>query len=564
MDAADRFDVVVVGSGFGGAVTACRLAEAGRRVLVLERGRPWAPGSFPRTPHDFQKAFWDPVAGRHGLFDVWAFHGLNAVTASGLGGGSLIYANVMLRKPAEGFADAGGGAGPWPLTREDLDPHYDRVAAVQQPVPYPLEHPAYAATGKATALAEAAAAMGLEACRPPLAVRFAATEGGEPRPRAPIHEPLPNLHGVPRSTCRLCGECDIGCNDGAKQTLDLTYLTRAQAAGAQLRTLCDAQTLEPGDDGGWRVGYRQHVGALDGVPAGLRDPQADPRRVVAARHVVLAAGTMGTVRLLLRNRTVLPHLSPAVGHRVSGNGDQLGFVRGARRGGPGDEERPWRYLDPSHGPVITTSVRVPAERSSCGREHYVQDGGAPAFTEWLWHALEVPEAVWGERHQLTRRLRDRMSGHHDANLSDELARLLGSGHMSAAMMPLLGMGLDVADGRLYLDQDGRLELEWEDEQADGHYAALAASSQALAAAMGATWSRAPARHLTTVHPVGGCAMAEDPAHGVVDPGGNVWGHPGLHVADGSVLPGPVGPNPSFTIAAVADRFADAMLQDGRA
>ncbi len=559
-DAEQRFDVVVVGSGFGGGVTAWRLAEAGWRVLVLERGRPWPPGSFPRTPRDFQHAFWDPAAGLHGLVDIWSFSGMNVVTASGLGGGSLIYSNVMLRKPADTFQDT--EAERWPVTRADLDPHYDAVEAVLAPQAYPLAHPAYASTGKAVALVDAARSAGLEAVQPPLAVLFAAQDGGEPVPRAPVAEAVPNLHGVPRSTCRLCGECNIGCNDGAKQTVDLTFLSRALAAGAQIRTLCEARTLAA-VEGGWEVGYRQHVDAAEGVQYRLADPSPEPARTVRAAHVVLAAGTVGSTRLLLRNRVALPQLSAAVGRRVSGNGDMLGFVRNAREGHARDEQRPWRYLDPSHGPVITTSVHVPADRSLSGREHYVQDAGAPAFTEWLWQMLELPEDLWSARHMGLRRLREKLTGHRDENLSAELSTLLGSGRMSAAMMPLLGMGRDVADGRLHLDADGELDLAWDDAASQPHYRALAASCAQLARGMGAQWTQARSAHLTTVHAVGGAAMATSPADGVVDAYGNVHGHPGLHVADGSVMPGPVGPNPSLTIAALADRFAGAMIAAGR-
>ena len=128
--AAEHFDAVVVGSGFGGSVAAYRLAEAGKRVLVLERGKAYPPGSFPRRPHEVRQAFWDPSEGHHGQFDVWDFKGIGALVGSGLGGGSLIYANVLLRKPEGWFSDVDPTTGrdtPWPVTRAELEPHYDRV-----------------------------------------------------------------------------------------------------------------------------------------------------------------------------------------------------------------------------------------------------------------------------------------------------------------------------------------------------------------------------------------------------------------------------------------------------
>jgi cholesterol oxidase len=140
------FDAVVVGSGFGGAVMAYRLAEAGLRVCVLERGRAYPPGSFPRTPLGMRDNRWVPDEGRFGLFDYWKFREFDALVASGLGGGSLIYANVLMRKDEHWFVKediTSGGYEYWPVTRAELDPHYDRVEAMLRPQPYPLDHAPY-------------------------------------------------------------------------------------------------------------------------------------------------------------------------------------------------------------------------------------------------------------------------------------------------------------------------------------------------------------------------------------------------------------------------------------
>jgi len=509
---AEHFDVVVVGSGFGGAVVACRLAQAGASVLVLERGQPWPPGSFPRTPRQWRGALWAPRQGSHGLFEYHHFRGLDSLTASGVGGGSLIYANVMLRKDPSTFAADG-----LPIEPGELDEHYDAVAQMQGAERYPWAD----RTPKTRALLDAAARAGLEAECPPLAVAFGS------RPGDPFADD--NLHGAARETCRLCGGCDVGCQYGAKHTVDFTYLSAAVRAGAAVRSCCEAHTLLR-EGGGWRVRYRQHVAARAGHPEHLLDAVAAPEREVRADRVVAAAGTFGSTGLLLRNRASLPGLSRRLGRGFSGNGDLLLFLRGADR-----------YLDPATGPVITASVTVPDARSPSGRGFLVQDAGAPAFSEWLWQGLELPGDLW-------RALRRRAP-----------AEAFGTARASAAMMPLLGMGRDVPGGRMELRGD-RLVLTWRGTASRRYFEGLEATARRLGDALGARVFRlgGPLARLVSVHPLGGCAMGRSSEDGVVDSHGRVFGCDGLYVADGSILPGPVGVNPSMTIAALAERIAEGM------
>ena len=231
------FDAIVIGSGFGGSVTAFRLAEAGLRVCLLERGKPFPPGSFPRSPHDTAANFWNPDHGHYGMFDIWSFSRLEAVVSSGLGGGSLIYANVLLRMPEKWFVNERSVelavTEGWPVTRSDLDPHYDRVEKMIGTQTYPINQSPYRDTPKTIAMLEAAERLSLDYALEP-----------ELPPGRDVRQPRPasgpglanrrgenNLHKSPRYTCRLVGECDIGCNFGSKNSLDFTYPGSLEEAG---------------------------------------------------------------------------------------------------------------------------------------------------------------------------------------------------------------------------------------------------------------------------------------------------------------------------------------------
>jgi cholesterol oxidase len=563
MSVPEHFDCIVVGSGFGGSVTAQRLAQAGRRVLVLERGKAYPPGSFARSPVGFKSALWDPSEGLHGLFDLWSFSGLDALVSSGLGGGSLIYANVLLRKDEKWFVgpdNPGPGGESWPLTRADLEIHYDRVERMMGVQTYPLDHAPYDRTPKTLALKAAAEERGMDWFLPPLAVTFG-NPGENPVPGEPITEERPNLHGRTRQTCRLVGECDIGCNYGAKNTLDYTYLTAAWQDGAEIRTRCEVRELEPREDSGWSVSYIEHREEREGKATKTRGL---PRVTVTGDDVVLAAGTLGSTYLLLRNRGALPGLSPRLGEGFTGNGDLLTFAKRCTETGI-DGKRAPRRIDPALGPVITSAIRVPDELDGTGsrrRGFYVEDAGYPEFVSWMLQLADAPNALARALPVLTHLVKTRV-GQGNENISAEVSRLLGDCHLSSGALPLLIMGRDVPDGLMTLDGD-RLEVDWRKDRGSRQYFdAARAEARELADVLGGDFLDNPLWLLSrviTVHPLGGCRMGRSDAEGVVDPYGRVFNLPGLHVADGAVMPGPVGPNPSLTIAALADRCADAMLE----
>ena len=234
------------------------------------------------------------------MFDVWRFSGCDSVVSSGLGGGSLIYANVLLRKDEHWFVQDDplphGRFESWPVTRADLDPHYDEVERMLGATPYPLDVAPYAATRKTRAMQDAAAELGLPWQLPPLAVSFAPAPGAAPGPGLPIVDPAyGNLHGRQRTTCRLCGECDIGCNIGAKNSLDYNYLSAARHHGADLRTGHEVRAIRPRPASGYEVDYIRHDPADEGGPRGAAAAVRDDRLRAAGagrgdlRHVLPAA-----------------------------------------------------------------------------------------------------------------------------------------------------------------------------------------------------------------------------------------------------------------------------------
>lgn len=555
----EHVDAVVVGSGFGGSVAAFRLAEAGRSTVVLERGRPYPPGSFPRTPQEMGRAFWDPSEGLYGLFDVWTFRGLESVVSSGLGGGSLIYANVLLRKDERWFVTEdplpGNGYETWPVTRADLDSHYDRVEEMLGAARFPAQREPYGQTRKTVALREAADRLGVAHQYPPLAVSFSPRPGAEPGLALPIVEPAyGNLHDVPRRTCRLCGECDIGCNDGAKNSLDHTYLSAARHHGADIRTRCEVREIRPRSGGGYEVRYVVHDPALEGRRT---NTASLPLRVITCDRLVLGAGTYGTTYLLLRNREHFGGFGPALGSRFSGNGDLLGLLRP-------DRDTESRAFVGSHGPVITTALRVGDEHDGdgCrGRGFYIQDGGYPGFVDWMVETSRVAGVSRRALRFAARWLIGRLTDSPRSGLSAEMARLLGDGRLSAASLPLLGMGRDVPDGVMRL-RGKYLDVRWTTRTSIEYFDGVRATMRELAQVLGARYADNPTwwlRRVITVHPLGGAPMGRHPGEGVCDSYGEVFGHPGLYVLDASAMPGPVGANPSLTIAALADRAADRLL-----
>jgi len=497
----EHFDAVVVGSGFGGSVTAYRLAEAGHSVCLLERGKPFPPNSFPRSPLGMKHQFWDPSEGLHGMFNLWSFDNIDAIVASGLGGGSLIYANVLLRKDEDWFVREEKGKGSWkdgyeywPVTRADLDPHYDRVERMMNVQKYPLDQDPYDKTLKTLAFRDAAQKLGLDWRLVNLAVTFA-NDGDPAMVGEPIKEDRPNIHGRTRLTCKLTGECDLGCNHGSKNSLDFTYITAAWHAGADIRTRHEVRSFAPREGGGYSIEYVVHDAASEGTKT---DTAKLDRHTITCDRLILGAGTLGTTYLLLKNRAAFPGLSPMLGTRFGGNGDLLTFARNCMTEVNGRKVP--HVMDSAHAPVITSAIRVPDEiEGGEGRGFYLEDAGQPEFVSWMLQFVDTPSSLLEQRRSLPGVLRGLFT-HEDSDVGAEIADLLGECSESSGFLPLLGMGRDVPRASCRC-----ATAAW--RSTGGRTAAPRSSSSACATSPGTSPRRSAERFSTTRS---GCSAGSSP------------------------------------------------------
>jgi cholesterol oxidase len=565
----ESFDAVIIGSGFGGAVMAYRMSEAGLKVLVLERGKSYPPNSFARGPREIAENFWDPSQGRYGLFNMWSFRKSGAIISSGLGGGSLVYANVLIRKPEKWFVyedPAGGGYRPWAVTRAELDPHYDRAEKMLGAQIYPGNAPGYKDTPKMVAFDQAAISIGRPAEAVKLAVSFHSKAGPEgpdnpPVIGGPIYEPFPNLHGMPRSTCHLCGECDIGCNSGSKNTLDFNYLSAAVRLGAEVRTLCEVKEMSPRAGGGYEVRYLLHEPQkYDGKHHDTNDRSLF--RTVKSKYLVLAAGTLGSAYLMLKNRSAFPGVSAQLGNRYSTNGDMLSIVANATM--LKDGKRVPRNLRPYFGAAITRGILCDADKPN---GFLIEEWGNPYLISWAVGLSGLGGFVKRFLRFIWLDLIFQLGFGLKADISGQISALFVDNVAASTSLPLIAMGQEPPAGTFSLKDGQYLDLDWNESKE--FYTRLGDRMRAVAEAFGGQYKDNPLfrfnfKQFLSAHPLGGCSMGSSIEEGVVSSTGEVFNYPGFYIADGSVMPGPVGVNPALTIAACADRFADSLIRNSAA
>lgn len=519
------FDYAVIGSGFGGSVSAMRLTEKGYKVLVLERGKRFRDQDFPRTNWNVFKYLWLPLLRCFGIQQISLMNDIMVLHGSGVGGGSLVYANVLM-EPTDALFDAPDWRhlADWKtLLRE----HYDTAKRMLGAVPNPFVTPAD------DVLRRIAAEHGREQTFRPANVAIFFGQADQTVP-----DPYFNGEGPQRTGCNACGGCMVGCRYGAKNTLVKNYLYFSEKWGAEIRAeseVMDIQPLPEGQPDGARYAliYRRSTA-----------PFWDQRRyTVRARNVVVSAHAMGTLRLLLRCRDetrTLPKLSRQLGNKVRTNSEAL---LGSTS---------WdTTTDYSRGPAITSvfalddKTQVQPVRYSHGSSFMrllaipmIEGGTTPLrrLTKTIWQGLTHPLeflyarffAQWARRSTILLFMQTEQSTM-NVSLGRNVLTLF-----RRSLVSKLPKGVS-------LSPDAKLT--------HGLTREFAARTKGIAQdTIPETLLGIPA----TAHLIGGCPMGRSAEEGVVNTRCEVFEYPGMYVIDGSIIPANPGVNPSLTIAALAE------------
>ncbi len=549
----EHYTVVVVGSGYGGGITASRMARAGQSVCLLERGKELQPGEYPDTPlkadAEMQVSAKDGhVGSRTGMFDLHLNDDMFVFVGCGLGGTSLVNANVSLRAEPRVFDDDR-----WPAAfRKDastlLSDGYQHAEQMLKPRPYPASYPVLK---KHEALRKSAVYMKAEPnfYSPPINVNF------EKYPNDLNHV------GVEQPPCNNCGDCCSGCNVGAKNTTLMNYLPDAWNHGAEIYTQCSVRYVEKTADGKWAVHFQPLATGREAFNA--------PTMFVTADIVVLAAGTLGSTEILLRSREKGLRVSDQLGKHFTGNGDVLAFAYNTDNeiDGIGFGANNPATMQPV-GPCITGIIDL-RNQPQLEAGMVIEEGSIPGAVGPLAPATfaGVSELV-GVNHDTD-----------PAGLSAEAKRQIESlvyGPYRGAiqnMQTFLIMSQDDGKGEVVLEND-RAVVKWPGVGTQPNYLAANKNLNLATEGLGGEyvenpiWAKDFGKKLITVHPLGGCIMGEDASKGVVNHKGQVFAaqggndvYEGLYVSDGAVIPRPLGVNPLLTISATAERCVRLIAED---
>lgn len=523
-DMTDRFDydVLVIGSGFGGSVSALRLTEKGYRVGVIEAGARFEDEDFASTSFDVDKYLFRPEVGCYGIQRIDALRDCLILSGAGVGGGSLVYANTLYEPLPAFYRDP-----QWrDITdwKDELAPFYDQAKRMLGVVENPLRTPSD------DVMEKVAQDMGVaDTFHPtPVGVFFG---GPEQAQGERVEDPFFGGAGPDRNTCLGCGECMTGCRHNAKNTLVKNYLYLAEKLGARVHDLTTVERVRPLEDGGYALDVRF-------TKAKIR--RSAVRRTLTAEQVIFSASALGTQRLLFRMRDegILPEVSQRLGYLSRTNSESiLGAIA------------PDTKVDYSQGVAITSSFHpdedTHVEPVRYGKGSNVMsllqtvltdgDGPAPRWQTWL-------KEMWKERR-------------HVLDLYD--LRHWSERTVIALVMQTVDNSITTYSKR------SRLTGRWHLTSRQGHGApnptwipvanqAVRKMAEIIGGKPGGSIGE-PFNRPLTAHYIGGCTIGATAETGVIDPFQRVFNYPGLHVVDGSAISANLGVNPSLTITAQAER-----------
>jgi cholesterol oxidase len=519
------YDVIVIGSGFGGSVTALRLTEKGYRVGVIEAGRRFADDEFPQTSWKVRDYIFDPRVGCYGIFRLTPLKNVLVLTGAGVGGGSLGYANTLYQPPSSVYADA-----QWAHITDweaELAPHYDQARRMLGVTTYPGMSPSD------RIMLEVAEQMGIGDTFTSADVGvFFGADGA--RPGSEVPDPYFGGAGPSRRSCTHCGECMTGCRHNAKNTLVKNYLYLAEQAGAEVHPLTTVL----------RVRRTPQGYAIDTEPTGARGrSKRSGARTFKAEQVVFAAGALGTARLLhaMRDDGALPNISPRLGKLTRTNSEAILAARSRRKD-----------VDFTRGVAITSSIH-PDEHTHVEPVRY----GKGSNLLSLLGAVLVDGDSEGARVKarwrtgvgvMWRARRDLATLHNPKHWSEQTIVLLVMQSLDNSISTILKrrpFGRRVLTSR---QGEGEPSPTWIPA---GHDVARRVADQ-IGGIPGGTTSDLINMPVTG-HLIGGCVIGDSARTGVVDAYHRLYGYDGLHVVDGSTVSVNLGVNPSLTITAQAER-----------
>ena len=508
-------DVIVIGSGFGGSVAALRLTEKGYRVTVLEAGMRFTDETLPKTSWDVRKFLWAPMLGLKGIQRISKVGKVVVLAGAGVGGGSLNYANTLYQPPEPFFRDRQWGhITDW---KSELDPWYDQAKRMLGVV----QNPTVTAADEVMCSVAEDMGVGHTFSLTPVGVFFG--RGGRQEPGQTVSDPYFGGAGPQRTGCTQCGSCMTGCRVGAKNTLVKNYLHLAEQAGTRVLPETTVVAVRPLPAGGY---------AVDTVRTGSWSRRRT--RTLTAGQVVFAAGTLGSQRLLhrMRDTHVLPNISPRLGVLTRTNSESLlgAQTRTVRR-------------DYSRGVAITSSF-YPDEETHVEPVRYgkgsnlmgllqtvMTDGGGrvPRWVKALTAIVRRPDIFlriliphrWSERTIITLVMQTKDNSITTFTRCGRLTARQGHGEPNPTWIPVGNEATRRVAEKIHGYPGGTI----------GELANIP----------------------MTAHFLGGCVIGNSPETGVIDPYHRLYGHPGLHVVDGSAISANLGVNPSLTITAQAER-----------